>query len=73
MGIRSNGQREDKVLRQLLKYMHNHSDKIEPKKVAISVVLLILLLGYAYITRNDRNGTGKAVQEPPTTTTLITN
>lgn len=53
--------------------MHNHSDKIEPKKVAITVVLLILLLGYAYITRNDRNGTKKAVQEPPTTTTLITN
>ncbi|MFZ2253036.1 MAG: hypothetical protein WAW13_02540 [Minisyncoccia bacterium] len=53
--------------------MHNHSDKIEPKKVAITVVLLILLIGYAYITRNDRNSTKKAVQESPATTTLITN
>jgi len=35
--------------------MHNHSDKVEPKKVVITVVLLILLLGYAYITRNDRS------------------
>ena len=53
--------------------MHNHSEKIEPKKVAVTVVLLILLLGYAYMTRNDRNGTKEAVQEPPATTTLITN
>ncbi len=53
--------------------MHNHSDKVEPKKVAITVVLFILLIGYAYITRNDRNGTKKAVQEPSATTTLITN
>ncbi len=73
MGFRSNGQREDQILRQLLKYMHNHSDKVEPKKVAITVVLLILLLGYAYATRNDRNSTKKAVQESPATTTLITN
>jgi len=53
--------------------MHNHSDKVEPKKVAITLVLLILLLGYAYITRNDRSDTGKAGQEPPATTTTITN
>lgn len=53
--------------------MHKHSDKIQPKKVAITIVLLILLLGYAYITRNDRDSTKKAVQEPPATSTLITN
>ena len=53
--------------------MHNHSEKIEPKKVAITTALLILLLGYAYVTRNERTGTKKAVQEPPATTTLITN
>ncbi len=53
--------------------MHNHSDKIEPKKVAITVALLILLLGYAYVTRNDRADTKKASQETPATTTLITN
>jgi hypothetical protein len=53
--------------------MHQHSDKIQPKKVAITMVLLILLLGYAYITRNERNGGKKDVQEPSATSTLITN
>lgn len=53
--------------------MHNHSEKIEPKKVAITIALLILLLGYAYMTRNDRADAKKANQEPPATTTLITN
>ena len=53
--------------------MHDHSDKIQPKKVAITIVLAILLLGYAYITRNDRADSKKASQEPPATTTTITN
>lgn len=34
--------------------MHNHSEKIQPKKLAITVVLAILLLGYAYMTRTNR-------------------
>ncbi len=51
--------------------MHNHSEKIQPKKVAITIVLLILLLGYAYMTRNDR--AEKIKQESPATTTIITN
>lgn len=51
--------------------MHNHSEKIEPKKLAITIVFAILLFGYAYITRNERaKDTGK---NPPATSTSIIN
>ena len=51
--------------------MHDHSDKIQPKKVAITIVLAILLLGYAYMTRDDK--AEKIKQESPATSTSITN
>jgi hypothetical protein len=35
--------------------MHNHSEKIEPKKLLITIILAILLFGYAYVTRGERN------------------
>ena len=53
--------------------MHNHSEKIEPKKVAITVALLILFLGYAYITRNERGDANKVKQESSATSTSIIN
>lgn len=34
--------------------MHQHSDKIEPKKVAVTVVLLILLLAFGWYFGKDR-------------------
>ncbi len=53
--------------------MHEHSDKIQPKKLIVTIILAILLIGYAYITRNERSDTKKAVQEPSATSTFITN
>ncbi len=53
--------------------MHNHSEKIEPKKLAITIIFATLLFGYAYITRDNRNDAKKTVQEPSATSTLITN
>ena len=49
--------------------MHDHSEKIEPKKLAITIILAILLLGYAYMTRNDR--VEKVKQESSATSTSI--
>ncbi len=51
--------------------MHNHSEKIQPKKLAITILLAILLLGYAYMTRTK--GYDASKQELVATTTLITN
>ena len=53
--------------------MHDHSEKIEPKKLAITIIMAILLLGYAYMTRDDRTNNKKTNQELSTTSTLITN
>ena len=51
--------------------MHDHSEKIEPKKLAITIILAILLLGYAYMTRTDR--ADQVEQSSPATITPITN
>ena len=53
--------------------MHDHSEKIEPKKLAITIILAILLFVFAYITRDDKVDNKKANQEPSATSTLITN
>ena len=37
--------------------MHNHSDKIQPKKVAITVVLAILLFGFGWYFTKDKEVT----------------
>ena len=36
--------------------MHDHSEKIQPKKLVTTIILAILLLSYAYVTRNERSG-----------------
>ncbi len=46
--------------------MHQHSDKIEPRKVAVTVVLLILLLIFGWYFSKDRK---KDTQEVDQTTT----
>lgn len=43
--------------------MHQHSDKIEPKKVAVTVVLLILLLAFGWYFSKDKNKDTKKVDQ----------
>lgn len=52
--------------------MHDHSDKIQPKKLLITIILAILLLGYAYVTRDDRNKNDKNTKEIPELNTATT-
>lgn len=46
--------------------MHNHSDKIEPKKAAVTVVLLILLLIFGWYFSKDRNKDAEKVDQTTT-------
>lgn len=54
--------------------MHQHSDKIEPKKVAVTVVLLILLLAFGWYSSKERNkDTQKVEQTTASTQTNLDN
>lgn len=46
--------------------MHNHSEKIEPKKVAVTVILLILLLVFGWYFSKDRNRDAEKVEQTNT-------
>jgi len=51
--------------------MHNHSEKIEPKKLIITIIFAILLFGYAYMTRNER--VKNSEENPLATSTEVIN
>lgn len=33
--------------------MHQHSDKIQPKKLLVTIILTVLFLGYAWYVRTN--------------------
>ena len=52
--------------------MHEHSDKIQPKKLIVTVILTILLVGFGwYIRRDDEDNATKAVDLNETASTTI--
>lgn len=50
--------------------MHQHSDKIEPKKVAVTVVLLVLLLAFGWYFSKDRNKDTEKVDQTTVSTQI---
>lgn len=52
--------------------MHEHSDKIQPKKLIVTVILTILLVGFGwYIRKDDKDNAPKAVDLNETASTTI--
>ncbi len=51
--------------------MHNHSEKIEPKKLAITIILAILLFSYAYMTRKGRIDSNIEQNSSATSTVVV--
>ncbi|MEQ1499876.1 MAG: hypothetical protein ABL917_00700 [Parcubacteria group bacterium] len=51
--------------------MHNHSEKIEPKKLIILIIVTILFFGYAYMIRSK--GPDSSKEDATATSTSINN
>ena len=44
--------------------MHEHSDKIQPKKLIITIFLTILLFLFAYLLRKNSDAPNKELNNP---------
>lgn len=52
--------------------MHEHSDKIEPKKLTITIILAIILFGFGwYVTKNKKENSQKKIEINKTASTTL--
>lgn len=52
--------------------MHEHSDKIQPKKLIVTIILAVLLLGYAWYNRKHDPSWKAEVNNTASTTVNMT-